>query len=67
MIVFRIPNMRCGGCARRVTAALRGAAPGAQIEVDLQRREVSVTGAADADGLARALREAGYAGERSLD
>ncbi|WP_149536733.1 heavy-metal-associated domain-containing protein [Siccirubricoccus phaeus] len=64
MVVFRIAGMRCGGCVRRVTAALRGVEPGAEVQVDLQRREVTVTGTAEADGLARALREAGYPGER---
>ncbi|MCB4824484.1 heavy-metal-associated domain-containing protein [Roseicella aerolata] len=67
MVVFRIAGMSCGGCARRVTAALRGAEPGAEVQVDLQRREVTVTGAADADRLARALRDAGYPGERLPD
>ncbi len=63
MIVFSIPNLGCGGCARTVTAALRGAAPGAEVRVDLQRREVAVAGATDVEGLARALREAGFPGE----
>jgi copper chaperone len=64
MIVFKVPNMSCGGCARAVQAALRAVAPGAEVQVDLRRREVSVAGAPDADGLARALRDAGFAGER---
>ncbi|MCO6416200.1 heavy-metal-associated domain-containing protein [Siccirubricoccus sp. KC 17139] len=64
MVVFSVPNMRCGGCARAVTAALRGVEPGAEVRVDLERREVSVAGGVDAEGLARALREAGFPGER---
>ncbi len=64
MIRFRIPNMSCGGCARAVTAALRGAEPGAEVRVDLEHRQVAVEGATDPERLARALREAGFAGER---
>lgn len=64
MVVFRIPNMRCGGCARSVTKAVRGVDPAAEVRVDMERREVAVEGAADADVLARALRGAGFEGER---
>ena len=64
MVVFKVPNMRCGGCARSVTAALRGVAPAAEVRVNLERREVTVEGGADADALARALRQAGFEGER---
>ena len=64
MVVFKVPNMSCGGCARAVQVALRAAAPGVEVQVDLQRREVSVAGAPDADGLAQALRDAGFASER---
>lgn len=64
MVVFKVPGMKCGGCARRVGAALRGAEPAAEVQADLERREVTVTGSADADGLARALQDAGYAVER---
>lgn len=63
MIIFKVPGMKCGGCARRVTAALKGADPSAAVQVDLQRREVTVTSIADGQRLGFALREAGYAGE----
>ncbi|NOG73608.1 heavy-metal-associated domain-containing protein [Roseicella sp. DB1501] len=64
MVVFRVANMRCGGCARSVTSALRGVDPAAEVRVDLGRREVTVEAAADAAVLSRALREAGFEGER---
>ncbi|SDE27965.1 heavy-metal-associated domain-containing protein [Belnapia rosea] len=64
MVVFRVANMRCGGCARSVTSALRGVDPAAEVRVDLGRREVTVEGAADTDALAWALRGAGFEGER---
>lgn len=64
MVVFKVPNMRCGGCARSVTSALRGVDPSAEVRVDMERREVTIEGPVDADALARALREAGFEGER---
>jgi hypothetical protein len=38
--------------------------PAVEVQVDLQRREVSVIGGMDADALARALCKAGFEGER---
>ncbi|WP_043359674.1 heavy-metal-associated domain-containing protein [Belnapia sp. F-4-1] len=64
MMVFKIPNMRCGGCAKSVTAALRGVDPALQVRVDLEQRRVTVEGAADGEALVRALRQAGFEGER---
>ena len=64
MVRFHVPSMRCGGCARAVTAALRGVDADAAVRVDLERREVAVEGAADAAALARALRAAGFEGRR---
>jgi copper chaperone len=63
MVRFKVANMRCGGCARTVTAALRGVDPEAEISVDLGRREVAVASTAAAENLAGALREAGFEGQ----
>jgi copper chaperone len=56
--------MRCGGCARAVTAALRDVDPAAEVQVDPERREVAVRGVADAAALAQVLRAAGFEGRR---
>ena len=63
MVRFKVANMSCGGCARAVTAALRGVDPAAEIAVDLGRREVAVESTAPAEGFAGALREAGFEGQ----
>lgn len=63
MVTFRVPGMRCNGCAKSVTAAIVSAAPGAQVVVDLERKLVQVRSAAAAAQLARAIQAAGYAGE----
>lgn len=60
MIQFNLPNMTCGHCAGRVTAALRSADPTCTVSVDLTARTVSVQSVADRDELARALADAGY-------
>lgn len=65
MVVFRVSNMRCGGCVKSVTKAVRGVDPALDVRVDLERREITVEGAADADVLARALHGAGFEGERT--
>lgn len=62
MITIRIPNMECGGCAKGVVATLAEAAPGAPVEIALERREVRVA-APDAAPLLAALRADGWQAE----
>lgn len=62
MIRFKVANMGCGGCARAVTAALHRVDPEAEVSVDLDRREVTVASTAGTEGLAVALRQAGFEG-----
>ena len=66
MLRFRISNMTCGGCAKGVAATLREAEPRAELQFDLDRREVILGGAAAADigRLEQALRAAGWRSER---
>jgi copper chaperone len=42
MVRIHIANMTCGGCAKGVRATLAAVAPGAAVEVDLERRDVTV-------------------------
>jgi copper chaperone len=55
-----LPDMSCGHCKAAVEAAVARAAPSARVRVDLDRREVTIEGAADPAAVARALAEAGY-------
>lgn len=64
MIRFKVGNMRCGGCARAVTAALRSVDPDAEVHVDLARHEISVTSCASDERLSQALHNAGFEGQR---
>lgn len=60
MIQFKLPDMTCGHCAGRVTAALRSADPTCTVSIDLAVRTVSVQSDADREELARVLADAGY-------
>lgn len=60
MIQFNLPDMTCGHCAGRVTAALRSEDPTCTVTIDLTARTVSVQSDADRDELARVLADAGY-------
>jgi copper chaperone len=61
---FRIANMNCGGCAKGVTASLREADPQAEIGINLDSREATVTSAVDTARLEQVLRDGGWQAER---
>ncbi len=56
---FKVSGMTCGGCARSVEQAIKAAAPGATVAVDLPNGRVTVDGAA-ADVVAQAVDNAGF-------
>ena len=56
---YSVNGMSCGGCAASVTNAIQGAAPGAQVSVDLDAKTVTVEGG-DAATVEKAVTEAGY-------
>ncbi|MBY0335986.1 MAG: heavy metal transporter [Acetobacteraceae bacterium] len=59
MIRIVVANMSCGGCAKGILTTLRGAAPGAVAQIDLERHEVAVA-ASDGAALVAALRAEGW-------
>ena len=64
MFRFYVPKMACGGCVRGVTAAVRNIDPRAQVEPDLQAREVKVmTASRESAPLLQALKQAGFTAE----
>lgn len=60
MIQLQVLGMKCGGCARGVTAALLSVDPLAQIETDPTSRSVSIVSNRSASDLQTALAAAGY-------
>lgn len=60
MIIFHIPNMTCGGCARSVTKALLSIDPQARIETDPPAREARMDSALDKSAFLAVLSDAAY-------
>lgn len=58
---YRVGGMTCGGCARSVETAIKGALPGAGVQVDLAAGKVTVDGPADDQAVERAVTDAGFA------
>lgn len=57
---FRIENMTCGGCARGVTRAIQKLDPGAEVEIDVERRLVEVRSGRPEGEVAEALAAVGF-------
>lgn len=55
-----VPDMMCDGCAGAITEALTQADSAAQVEVDLQRKQVSVESTLSKRALRKAIKKAGY-------
>jgi len=56
---YKVSGMTCGGCARSVEQAIKAAAPGASVSVDLPKGEVTVDGAEET-AVAKAVDGAGF-------
>ncbi|AOA58775.1 heavy-metal-associated domain-containing protein [Acinetobacter larvae] len=52
-----IENMTCGGCARGVTATIKAVDPAAQVEIDVEKKLVSLQSQADLEVILAALAE----------
>ena len=60
MMEFEVSDMTCGHCVKVVTAAIKNAAPDADVTIDLPKHIVRVTGVNEAAAIEQAIREAGY-------
>ncbi|SAI54414.1 heavy metal transport protein [Bordetella ansorpii] len=59
-IELTVPDMTCGHCVKTITEAVQAVAPGAQVHTDLATHQVRIEGAAQAEPVRAAIREAGY-------
>ena len=60
MVEFEVNDMTCGHCMAAITEAVKEAAPGAALAVDLPQRIVRVEGTMNAGVVEQAIRVAGY-------
>jgi copper chaperone len=57
---IRVDDMTCNHCVSTITKAVKGADAHASVNIDLEKHLVRVDGAADADDIVNAIRDAGY-------
>lgn len=61
MVEFRVDDMTCGGCASRITKAVKGATPAASVDINLAAHRVRVQGSGVViEDIEAAIRDAGY-------
>lgn len=57
---YKVLGMTCEGCARSLENAMKAAAPGADIRVDLEGNRFTIAGFDDVDAIAEAVGVAGF-------
>lgn len=60
MIELNLPDMSCGHCASTVAQTCKLVDPAAKVQVDMDRKQVTIDSAEDRKDFEEALREAGY-------
>jgi copper chaperone len=60
VIQFKVSGMTCGHCVQAVEKSVRAVAPGARVNVDLSKGEVTIDGRADPLKVRDAIIDAGY-------
>jgi len=57
---FKVQEIHCQGCARRITEAVQLVQPGAAVSVDIEAGTVTVEPAGSLASITQAINEAGY-------
>ena len=61
MIEFQVDDMTCGGCASRITKAVKGVTPAASVDINLAAHRVRVQGSGVVpEEIEAAIKDAGY-------
>lgn len=60
MFEFEVNDMTCGHCVNTITKAIQDIAPSASVEVNPGKHLIRISGTSDSDGVAKAIRDAGY-------
>ena len=61
MLVLKVPDMSCGGCAATITKAVKDVDPAATVEADLATKRVAIETGAAPDAILKAIRAVDYA------
>lgn len=57
---FHVADMECQGCARSVTKAVQSVDPKAELNIDLEKRNITITSQQPAATFESALKDAGF-------
>jgi len=57
---FDVPAISCGHCVKAITETVKALDPGAQVNVDIASKKVTLETSKDRPTVAAALTEAGY-------
>lgn len=60
MLTLTVPDMHCGGCATSVRKAIQSVDPAAQVQIDLERKQVAVQTTATPLQVRAAVESAGF-------
>lgn len=60
MTRYKVPDMSCGHCTAAIEKSIRLIDPGAEVQCDIDAREVRVDSTLDDGAVVGAIREAGY-------
>ncbi len=57
---FKVPSIKCGGCADAVTEAIQSLDAGAKVEVDVDNKAVTAETSASVDAVREAIAAKGH-------
>jgi len=60
MLHFRVPDMDCNGCVKKVTEAVHSVDAKAVVKADLETKEVSIETTGSESDIVEALEDFGY-------
>ena len=57
---FKVEDMECAHCVKTITESIKAQFPSSNVDVELDKHLVKITGVADKSALAAIITEAGY-------
>lgn len=63
MLELNINDMTCNHCVASITKAVRSVAPDANVQADLDRHRIQISGTNDSDAVIAAINDIGFTAE----